>query len=74
MAVKIPKPRARIPGGITCHRCGHERFKFMPACPKCEDAVFRDLDTSTNELKLKVWAGAGMISLLTLGKLLGGVV
>lgn len=53
----MTKPRSKIKGGITCKRCGHERFKFMPSCPKCEYLALTSLDTSTNKLVGKVLHG-----------------
>lgn len=46
----MTKARPKIKGGITCTRCGHERFKFMKSCPKCNYLVLSDLDTSTKKL------------------------
>ena len=48
--LRLVRPRPRIKGGITCSRCGHERFKFMKSCPRCDDQALRELDTSTKEL------------------------
>lgn len=70
--LRLVKPRARIKGGITCGKCGHERFKFMKSCPRCDDTALRGLDTSTNELTLKSWPLWGALSLFTVAKLLGG--
>jgi len=53
----LKKPRPRIKDGITCVRCGHTRFKFMKACPKCDYIALSELDTATKDLKLQVWAG-----------------
>lgn len=53
--LRIVRPRAGIKGGITCTRCGHERFKFMKTCPRCDDQVLRELDTSTKDLKMAAW-------------------
>lgn len=60
--LKLVKPRPRIRNkegkivGVICARCSHERFPYMKACPKCDDTALRDLDTSTNDLKLESWA------------------
>lgn len=35
---------------IACVKCGFHYFRRSPACPRCEDGILRQFDTSTKLL------------------------